>query len=329
MKVLEQEIAPLGMGCWPIGGPMFAGGQAVGYANADDAESVRTIHAAYAAGIALFDTAPAYGAGHAERLLGQALRDRPEALIATKFGVAINEKCKELLGNHTDPADLGSAIDASLSRLGRDRIDLLLLHLNSLSVPEAEAMFDEVDRACAAGKARAYGWSTDFTGSLSSVAGRPGFVAVEHAMNVLYDAPRMQGTVDGQGLIALIRSPLAMGLLSGKYGALQTMPENDIRSTANPRTDYFKDARANPEYLAKLDAVRDLLTTGGRSLVQGALGWLWARGETNIPIPGLRTVDQVEGAARALSFGPLPDRVMDEIEAVIDRTPEEQADRAR
>lgn len=329
MQFLDQDIAPLGMGCWPIGGPMFADGSTVGYANADDAESIRTIHAAMAAGITLFDTAPAYGAGHAERLLGRALQNRPEALIATKIGVAIDEASKALLDNEADPASVGPAIDASLSRLKRDRIDLLLLHLNSLPVSKAEAIFNEVDRARAAGKVRAYGWSTDFSAHVPPVAQRPGFVAVEHAMNVLLDAPRMQAAVDDHGLTALIRSPLGMGLLSGKFSAVTPMPESDIRSTSNPRTDYFKDGAANPAFLQKLDAVQELLRTGGRSLVQGAIGWLWARGPSNIPIPGLRTAEQLEGVARSLSFGALPNDVMREIEAVIERASEDLIDRAR
>ncbi|MDA7966256.1 aldo/keto reductase [Ruegeria sp.] len=329
MRFLNQDISPIGMGCWPIGGPMFVGDETVGYANSDDAESIRTIHAALASGITLFDTAPAYGAGHAERLLARALKGRPDALIATKIGVTIDEESKRLLENEEGPGTVGPAIEASLSRLGRDRIDLLLLHLNSLSVAKAEAIFDEVERARIAGKVRAYGWSTDFSANLSCVAERPGFAAVEHAMNVLLDAPKMQSVVDQHGLTALIRSPLAMGLLSEKYSSETTMPDTDIRSTSNPRTDYFKNASANPEYLQRLDAVRGLLETGGRSLVQGAIGWLWARGQTNIPIPGIRTVDQLEGIAEALSFGPLPASVMGEIETVIERNTSDTIDRAR
>lgn len=206
---------------------------------------------------------------------------------------------------------------------------MLLLHLNSLPAPKAEAIFDELERARTAGKVRAYGWSTDFSANLSRVARRPGLAVVEHATNVLLDAPKMQSVVDQYGLIALIRSPLAMGLLSGKYSTETIMSETDIRSTSNPRTDYFKDATANPEYLKKLDAIRDLLTTGGRNLVQGAIGWLWARGQTNIPIPGIRTEEQLHGIAGALNHGPLPKAIMREIENVIDRSPDEAIDRAR
>lgn len=330
MQFLDHDIAPLGMGCWPIGGPMFSGEQSLGYANADDATSVRTIHAALAGGITLFDTAAAYGAGHSERLLGQALKDRPEALIATKIGIGIDEQTKQLTGDQTDPADVIPAIERCLHRLDRDRIDLMLLHQNALSVPQAEAIFDQLDVARAAGKIRAYGWSTDFSDSVSAVARRPGFVAVEHAMNVFFDAPLMQPIVQAEGVAALLRSPLAMGLLSGKYDAATVMPAEDIRANAQlDWASYYIDGRVNPEFLAMLTAIRDLLAVDGRSLVQGALGWLWAKRATNVPIPGARTVEQIEGIAAALTFGALPGDVMAEIEAMIPRQPVDAPDRER
>lgn len=329
MKFLEREITPLGMGCWPIGGAMFAGDQPVGYSNADDAESIRTIHAALAGGITVFDTAAAYGAGHAERLLARALKDRPEALVVTKIGIAIDETTRQLTGDEVAPETVLPAIDRCLARLERDRIDLLLLHQNGLSVQQAEAMFDEMDKAVGAGKVRAYGWSTDFAESVSSVAARPAFVAVEHALNVLVSPPRIQAAVHANALTALIRSPLAMGLLTGKYGADAILPSDDIRATSNIRTDYFVDAKSNPRMLAQLGAVTELLTTGGRTLAQGAICWLWAKGDMNLPVPGARTVEQIEGLAGALSFGALPDAVMDQIEALIERESESVPDRAR
>ena len=330
MKFLDREIAPLGMGCWPIAGPMFAGDTPLGYTNADDGESIRTIHAALDAGISLFDAAAAYGAGHAERLLAKALEHRPDALIVTKIGIAIDEASKQLRGPEIESASVMPAIDNCLSRLGRDRIDLLLLHQNSLPVGQAEPMFDEMDEAIQAGKIRAYGWSTDFHSSVSHVADRPGFIAVEHAMNVYVDAPRMQKLVTDKGLQALIRSPLAMGLLSGKYGAIDAVSGDDIRANALlPWADYYLDGRPNPKYLSALDAVRDLLTADGRTLVQGALSWLWAKYEHNIPIPGARTVEQINGIAGALAFGPLPERSMIEIEKLVEREPDDAPERER
>lgn len=329
MKFLGTDIAPLGMGCWPIGGPMFSGEQPLGYSNTDDAESIRTIHAALDGGIRLFDTAAAYGAGHAERLLAQALKDRPDALVVTKIGIAIDEETKQLTGDEIDPRSVIPAIDRGLRRLERDQIDILLFHQNDFPLDQALPIFDEMDKARRAGKIRAYGWSTDFPASARAVAKREGFVAVEHAMNVLLDAPKMQGVTREEGLHSLIRSPLAMGLLTGKYGRQSKMPATDIRATANPKTDYFRDARANPRFLAQFESIQELLKTGGRSQTQGALCWLWAKSAENIPIPGARTVAQMEEIAQAIEYGPLPDSIMAQIEELIERDPADAQERAR
>ena len=323
MKFLETEMSPLGMGCWPIGGAMYSGERSFGYTRADDTESIRTIHAALDGDITLFDTAAAYGAGHSERLLAKALKDRPDALVATKIGIGIDEASKQISFDPFLPKMVVPAVEGCLSRLKRDRIDLMLLHANEMPVPEAEAVFDELDRLKAAGKLRAYGWSTDYSKSASAVSSRSNFKAVEYAMNVFFDAPRMQKVARDDGLLSLIRSPLAMGLLTGKYDTNTVMPADDIRASGESWMEYYRDGKANPDFMQMFDAVRDLLTSDGRTLVQGAIGWLWGQAENNIPIPGARTVEQIEGIAGSLSFGALPVGVMDEIETLIERSPNE------
>lgn len=318
MNFLNNDIAPLGLGCWPIGGKMFGGdGQSLGYSNADDNESLRAIHAALANGITLFDTAAAYGAGHSERLLAKGLKNRPDALVATKIGFAIDEETKTLTGADVDSKSVEPAIDRCLMRLERESIDLLLLHLNDLSVDQADQLFDEMERVRQSGKIRAFGWSTDYTASVKAMEAREGFMAVEHAMNVFMNAPNMQAVVHNNKLHALIRSPLAMGLLSGKYTVESSLPSDDIRATNQGWAQYYIDGKPNPKYVGRFDAVRELLQTGGRTPVQGALAWLWAKSSNNIPIPGARTANQVEGLAAALSFGALPTEIMDEIAELV------------
>ncbi|MEL6681847.1 MAG: aldo/keto reductase [Pseudomonadota bacterium] len=323
MKFMETDIAPVGMGCWPIGGAMYSGEQSLGYTQADDDVSIRTIHAALDGGITLFDTAAAYGAGHSERLLAKALKGRSDAVIATKIGIGIDEASKQISFDTFTPDLVAPAVDGCLTRLDRDCIDLLLLHVNEMLVPEASAVFDELDRLQEAGKIRAYGWSTDISTSAAAASSRPAFQAVEYAMNVFFDAPRMQTVVKEKGLASLIRSPLAMGLLSGKYDTNTIMPTDDIRASREEWMEYYRDGKANPAFMRTLDAVRDLLMSDGRTLVQGALCWLWGKHEANIPIPGARTEEQITGIAGALSFGALSDSIMAEIETLIERNPDE------
>ena len=82
---------------------------------------------------------------------------------------------------------------------------------------------------------------------------------------------------------------------------------------------YFKDGLPNPKWAAKRDAIREILTSEGRTLAQGALAWNWARSEKTLPIPGFRTVPQVQENAGAMQFGPLTQEQMIEIDRLLER----------
>jgi aryl-alcohol dehydrogenase-like predicted oxidoreductase len=317
-----QTIPALGLGCWAIGGPFFSGETPLGWGEVDDAQSIAAIRRAADLGIRFFDTAQAYGAGHSESVLGEALRTMPDVLVGTKVGVGMDTKTKQLSGNDIAPAAIEASVDASLKRLQRERIDLIHLHLNSLPISEAGPVFDTLGALRAKGKIDAFGWSTDYPDRAAAFASLPGFVSVQHAMNVFFKASSLLPVIEEQALISINRSPLAMGLLSGKYVPGAVMNKGDIRSQTMDWMGYFKDGTVAPDYARQLDAVRGLLQTDGRTLVQGAIGWLWARSERTLPIPGFRTAAQVEDLAGALEKGPLPPSVMDEIERVIIREPE-------
>jgi aryl-alcohol dehydrogenase-like predicted oxidoreductase len=94
---------------------------------------------------------------------------------------------------------------------------------------------------------------------------------------------------------------------------------DDVRGREPAWMQWFKGGRPVPEYLARLEAIRDVLTSGGRTLAQGALAWIWGRSDLTIPIPGFRGVAQVEENAGALRFGPLAPAQMAEIEELLDR----------
>ncbi|MFK7857609.1 MAG: aldo/keto reductase [Granulosicoccus sp.] len=322
MKLLNNDVACVGMGCWAIGGPFCSGDESWAYTNTNDDQSERCLQAALDAGVQVFDTAPAYGAGHSERLLGQALKGRHDVVVVTKLGVGIEEKTRQVVGEDTDPDKVSAAIEASLARLQRERIDVLLLHLNSLAVDKADAMFDAMEKAVTAGKVAAIGWSTDYPASVQHMAGRESFKFIEHGMNILMDVPTIQSTAKENGLTAFIRSPLAMGVLTGKYGPDTVMSADDIRGSGAPWMEYFRDGRPSEDYLARLAILRELLMCDGRTLVQGALGWLLAKSDINIPVPGARTPEQAIENAGAIEYGPLPDNVMLEIETLIVRPPE-------
>lgn len=315
------EVSALGMGCWAIGGEFWSGETPLGWGEVDDNESIRAIHAAIDRGVIFFDTANVYGAGHSERVLGQALVGRrSDVVIATKFNALFDESTRQVSGADTSPTGIRRACDASLDRLKTDTIDLYQFHDNGFPAEKALPVRETLESLVKEGKIRAYGWSTDFPDRAEVFAEGEGCTSIQLQLNVLEDNPAMITLCESYNLAAINRGPLAMGLLTGKYTAETKPSANDVRGEKGPEwMKYFKEGKPNPEWLEKRDAVRAVLTSGGRTLAQGALAWLWARSSQTIPIPGFRTVKQVEENAEAMAFGPLTPGQMYEIDGILER----------
>ena len=315
------QVSAMGLGCWAIGGPFWAGDDAVGWGEVDDNESIRAIHRALHLGVNFFDTADVYGTGHSERVLGRALAShRDQVVIATKFGNTFDETTRQITGSDASPEYIRQACEASLQRLNTDYIDLYQFHLNDYDPNQAGAVRDVLEELVTEGKIRQYGWSTDFPERARVFAQGPNCTVVQHQMNVLDDAGPMIALCEQVDLASINRGPLAMGLLTGKYRADSKLASDDVRGDQSPAwMKYFKDGRPNPEWLKKLDEIREILTSGGRTLAQGALAWIWARSERTIPIPGFRTVAQVEENTAAMQFGPLGAEQMREIDVLLGR----------
>jgi aryl-alcohol dehydrogenase-like predicted oxidoreductase len=114
-----------------------------------------------------------------------------------------------------------------------------------------------------------------------------------------------------------------MGLLTGKFAANPEVPRDEVRANDFAWMDYFKGGRVAPDYADRLAGIRHLLAADGRTLAQGAIGWLLARSPRTLPIPGFRNAAQVGENVGALEKGPLPAEIMAEIERLIDRKPDE------
>ncbi|MBO0868113.1 MAG: aldo/keto reductase [Micromonosporaceae bacterium] len=315
------QVSALGMGCWAIGGPFYAGSQPLGWGEVDDEESVRAIRRALELGVTFFDTADVYGAGHSERVLARGLSGRrDEVVIATKFGNLFDEASRQNIGVDSTPEHLRRAVRASLSRLDTDRIDLYQLHINDLPTAQALDLVPVLEELVTEGLIRAYGWSTDFPERASAFAGAGGHAtAIQHDFSVLHDSPGVLGVCEQLDLASINRGPLAMGLLTGKYTVDSRLGADDVRGIAPDWMDFYRDGRPAPEWLDRVAAVREILRSGGRTLAQGALGWLWARSRRTVPIPGIRTVAQLEENAGAIAHGPLPADQLAEVERLLGR----------
>jgi len=312
-----RSVPRIGLGCWAIGGPNLNEGPSTSYGDVDDTQSRAALRRGYEMGARVFDTAAGYGAGHSERLVGEEIAKYDDAMIVTKFGYRVDEAARTSGPNDVSDAGVRKTIDGSRQRLRRDRIDLMLLHLNGLPIEEARPAFDTLDDLVAKGWIGAYGWSSDFADGIADVIDRPNFVAVENDFNVFTPASELMALLEQKKIVSISRLPLAMGLLTGKYRPDTKMAANDVRAQGYDWLRFFKNGAPSAAYLERLEALKALLQTGGRSLAQGALGWILAKSPQALPVPGFRNAAQVEDNLVALEKGPLSAEVMADIEATL------------
>ncbi len=314
-----MEVGAVGGGCWAIGGPWEFGGRPAGWGAVDDEESVRAVRRGIELGVTLFDTADVYGCGHSERVLGRAVAGRrDQVVLSTKFGLVFDEEKRTGAGTDVRPAYVRRACEASLRRLGTDRIDLYQLHGGADGPAEAAEVVGVLEELVAEGKIRHYGTADESPVITAVFAKGPHCVSVQQQLNVFGGNDNALALCEEHGLAALARSPLAMGLLTGKYRPGGAMPADDDVRRDTPHWDYFDDD-AFPTWSARVDAIRAALTADGRTLAQGALAWIWARSPAAIPIPGFRTAAQIEQNADAMAAGPLSPAAMTAVDTALGR----------
>lgn len=312
----QRTVPALGLGCWAIGGPFFAGSQPLGWGDVDDAISIRAIQAAYDIGIRFFDTSDAYGTGHSEEILGKALFGKPDAVIATKFGNTYDRATRQLTGTDVSGRYIRTALDASCKRLQRDQVALYQLHVDTLG-SEATEVHDTLLTLVDEGRIEAFGWSTDSIEQASRWPMSTSYAAIQHANNLFVPAKALLRLCEEANMVSINRSPLAMGVLTAKFDSDTEMNATDIRAQPPAWLPYFENGRPKLELTTRINAIRELLTSDGRTLAQGALAWIWAGSEATLPIPGFRTETQVLENAAALEHGPLSVQVKAEIDRLL------------
>jgi len=322
----DIEVSSLGMGCWAIGGPWTWHNPGedpwpAGWGQIDDQESIRAIHAALDAGVNLFDTAANYGAGHSEVVLGEALKGRrDQAVIATKFGHMVNESEKVVYRD--DDQILGKVrtdVEHSLRRLQTDFIDVYQLHQGSYSGERAPELRGVLEDLVGEGKIRWYGWSTDLVDRAQVFADGEHCTSIQFQLNAIFDNAEMRALCKEHDLAGINKDPLNRGILTGKFTPDSTFPKDDIRSESD-----FHSERITKR-LKVVEALREPLTSGGRTMAQGALAYIWAIDPRMLPIPGFKTVEQVQQNAGAMEFGPLGEDELRQVQSIVaERLPRDE-----
>jgi len=319
----DLEVSTMGLGCWAIGGSWYwleADGRKSpnGLGRVDDAESIRAIHYALDSGINFFDTAANYGCGHSERILAQAIAGRRDKVIlATKFGYVVDEeKCTVRETDDVVPR-IRQECEDSLRRLETDYIDLYQFHVNEYPVEKAAEVRDTLEALVDEGKIRWYGWSTDNPEGVRVFAQDPHCTAIQHWSNMIRVNPSMLAVCEEYDQASIIRSPLALGMLTGKFNTNTTFPEDDARQSWDLRTG------RTPQNLQRVETIRKVFADAGdpRTPAQIALAWLWTRSDRTVPIPGFKTLAQVKENIQAMEFGLLSNEQMMKIDEICERSP--------
>lgn len=284
----DLSISTIGYGCWAMG-KAFWGDDVV------DDESVSAVKLAFSLGVNFYDTAQAYGCGHSEKVLAQGIAGlaREEVILATKTGLQWDAEGK--IGRNSSPEYVVSSLEDSLDRLQTDYIDLFQVHWPDPDVPikdTAAAMKQCLD----SGKIRAVGVSN------YSVEQMAQFMAVcpLHSLQPPYSLLTRDIEAEvlpfcrANNIGVLAYSPMARGLLTGKYDANATFPETDGRHGS---------AMWQGERLARnVAAVRELAGVAeesGRTVAQLALAWVLSQDGLTCALAGTKRPDQIRETAEA------------------------------
>ncbi len=306
------EVSELSFGTWLT----VAGG--VGREQA-----IRCIHAALDCGITLFDTANQYGAGEAERVLGEALKSFPRDryLIATKLYFPVGDEPDHGLS----AAQIQKQLERSLTRLGVDVIDLYQCHRFDKDTPLEETI-EALSSAVKSGKVRAIGFSEWTAGQIDAAAKITGdeglvpFCSSQPQYSMLWRKPesKVLDACARHGIANLAFSPLAHGVLTGKYKAGEAPPAGS-RAASQEMNKFMESAGRHYRsayLLAAVEKLKPIAAELGLTMAQMALAWVLRRKEVASAIIGASRPEQVEDNVGAVGVV-LPDEALKRMDEAV------------
>jgi aryl-alcohol dehydrogenase-like predicted oxidoreductase len=241
-------------------------------------------------------------------------------ILATKFGYVVDEEKRVVAETDDVVHRIRQECEDSLRRLKTDYIDLYQFHVEEYPAEKAAGVRDMLETLVAEGKLRWYGWSTDDPQGARVFAQSAHCTAIQHFLNMARqrdDLPQMLAVCDEYDQASIIRSPLVMGMLTGKFNVEMTFPRDDVRSRWDLR------AGRTPQNILRTEMVRKMFAEAGeaRTPSQIALAWIWTRSGRSIPIPGFKILAQVKENIQAMEFGLLTDEQMEKIDEIFERPP--------
>jgi len=304
----DMELTTVGLGTWAMGGPWQ-----FGWGPQDDGEAVAAVLAALDEGINWIDTAPAYGLGHSEELVGQALRQTGhKPYIATKCGLLWNEKKEKV--PCLKPESIRAECHASLERLGIETIDLYQMHWPDPN-EGVEAAWEEMARLADEGKVRYIGVSNFNVDQLERAARIRAVSSLQPPYSMLRREAEHEllGYCEQHEIGVVVYSPMQRGLLTGRFSPerLAGLPLDDHRR----RQPDFQE----PQFSANLELVEELTRIAersGRTCAQLAVSWVLRRREVTAAIVGARRPDQIAETVKASDWDLSPTDI-DEIEELL------------
>ncbi|MBM4436533.1 MAG: aldo/keto reductase [Actinobacteria bacterium] len=298
----------IGFGGWPMGGTQYG-------ATRDD-EVTRAIQRALDAGVNLFDTAAGYGLGHSEELLGRALGGRwHAAIVVTKCGISYDAEAK-VFRSDSRPASIQAACEASLRRLGTERIDIFMIHWPDYATP-IDATMRALESLVQAGKIRFVGVS-NFSPEWMTAARAVHPIVTNQVGYHMFDRRREVDVIPycrthAIGIMAY--GSLAHGVLTGALSPATVFATNDWRSGGYA----FGLPLFHPDHfapnLAAVDRLRALATKAGLTLPQLALRWVLREAAVSVALVGCRTADEVDAAVAAAN-ATVGDELLAEADAI-------------
>lgn len=289
-----MQVSEIGFGCWGIGGPVER--SALSYGPTDDRVSLDALHRAFELGITFYDTAPSYGNGHSEDLLGRAFAHvRQNVVLASKVGFEKLDRGVEL-----SAAAMRRSLEGSLERLRTDYLDLLQLHGLTLEMlRENPAIVETLRKLKTQGMIRAYGMSLQTMAEGIAAIDEFGFEVLQVNFNMIDQRPLALGIVEravraGTGLMA--RTPLSFGFLTGK---VPEGPFDPRDHRARWPDEQIKRWREAPQFFAPVARQR------GCSLAQLALKFCTAYSSFAAAIAGMLTPAEVDENVTVSAMPPL------------------------